>query len=82
MALSQAAERIASEFDFPKEHLLRTVKEFIREMDEGLEKRGTTLSQIPSYVTAVPDGTEKVRRQFGQFLFSSKWSRRNFPIDR
>lgn len=28
--------------------------------DEGLEKDGTSLSQIPSYVTAVPNGTEKV----------------------
>ncbi len=30
--------------------------------DEGLEKNGTTMSQIPTYVTAVPDGTEKVGR--------------------
>ena len=29
--------------------------------DEGLQKEGTELSQIPTYVTAVPDGTEKVR---------------------
>lgn len=28
--------------------------------DEGLEKKGTELSQIPTYVTAVPNGTEKV----------------------
>jgi hypothetical protein len=27
---------------------------------EGLEKDGTSLSQIPTYVTAVPNGTEKV----------------------
>ncbi|KAI9730176.1 MAG: glucokinase [Claussenomyces sp. TS43310] len=27
--------------------------------DEGLEKNGTTMSQIPTYVTAVPNGTEK-----------------------
>lgn len=28
--------------------------------DEGLEKTGATMSQIPTYVTAVPNGTEKV----------------------
>ena len=29
--------------------------------EEGLQKTGTSMSQIPSYVTAVPNGTEKVR---------------------
>ena len=29
-------------------------------LEEGLEKDGTSLSQIPTYVTAVPNGTEKV----------------------
>lgn len=28
--------------------------------DEGLEKNATNMSQIPTYVTAVPNGTEKV----------------------
>lgn len=28
--------------------------------DEGLKENGTTMSQIPTYVTAVPNGTEKV----------------------
>ena len=27
---------------------------------EGLEKNGASLSQIPTYVTGVPNGTEKV----------------------
>ncbi|PGH29740.1 hexokinase [[Emmonsia] crescens] len=53
------AHRIAALFEYPTEEVNRGVKEFIREMDEGLEKDGTTLRQIPSYVTAVPDGTEK-----------------------
>lgn len=35
--------------------------------EEGLEKNGTTLSQIPTYVTAVPDGTEKVGRLHPDF---------------
>jgi len=29
--------------------------------DEGLKKDGTSLSQIPTFVTGVPDGTEKVK---------------------
>ena len=28
--------------------------------DEGLKEDGTLMSQIPTYVTAVPNGTEKV----------------------
>jgi len=59
MALAAAAERVAAEFEYTKEDVNRGVQEFIREMDEGLEEQGTTLSQIPTYVTAVPNGTEK-----------------------
>lgn len=29
--------------------------------DEGLQRSGTEMSQIPTYVTNVPNGTEKVR---------------------
>ena len=29
-------------------------------IDEGLQKTGTAMSQIPTYVTSVPNGTEKV----------------------
>ena len=29
--------------------------------DDGLSKVGGTLQQIPTYVTAVPNGTERVR---------------------
>lgn len=60
MALAEEAKRIAAQFDYPPDEVRKGVKEFIRQMDEGLEKQGTTLSQIPSYVTAVPNGTEKV----------------------
>lgn len=31
--------------------------------EDGLENHGTELSQIPTYVTAVPNGTEKVGSQ-------------------
>jgi hexokinase len=63
MALVERAKQIAAEFEYPTEEVRKGVKEFIREMDEGLEKQGTTMSQIPSYVTAVPNGTEKVALQ-------------------
>lgn len=29
-------------------------------IEEGLQNEGATLRQIPTYVTAVPNGTEKV----------------------
>ncbi|KAK2807743.1 hypothetical protein FQN50_005285 [Emmonsiellopsis sp. PD_5] len=53
------ANRIAALFDYPAAEVNRGVEEFIREMKEGLQRDGTTLSQIPSYITAVPNGTEK-----------------------
>jgi hexokinase len=59
MALAAAAERVAAEFEYTKEEVNRGVHEFIRQMDEGLDQQGATLSQIPTYVTAVPNGTEK-----------------------
>jgi hypothetical protein len=61
MALHEEAKRMAAEFDYPTDEVNKGVKEFIREMKEGLEKQGTTMAQIPTYVTAVPNGTEKVR---------------------
>ena len=60
MALHDEVKRMAAEFDYPAEEINKGVKEFIREMEEGLEKQGTTMSQIPTYVTATPNGTEKV----------------------
>ncbi|KAF1808589.1 hexokinase [Eremomyces bilateralis CBS 781.70] len=59
MSLAEAAKRVAAEFEYPAVEVNRGVKEFLKEMEEGLEKDGTSLSQIPTYVTAVPDGTEK-----------------------
>lgn len=64
MALAEEAKRIAAEFDYSTDEVRKGVEEFIKEMDEGLEKQGTTMSQIPSYVTAVPNGTEKVPLHF------------------
>ena len=59
MALAAAAERVAAEFEYSKEDVNRGVKAFIEQMDEGLGRKGATLQQIPTYVTAVPNGTEK-----------------------
>lgn len=58
------ANRIAHLFDYPAEQVHRGVAEYIRQMGEGLTQENTTLSQIPTFVTSVPNGTEKVR-----FLF-------------
>lgn len=55
-----AALRIAREFDLPADQLQRGVDAFLSQMAEGLSKHGATLSQIPTYVTSVPNGTEKV----------------------
>jgi hypothetical protein len=60
MALHEEAKRMAAEFEYTPDQVNKGVKEFIRQMEEGLEKQGTTMSQIPTYVTAVPNGTEKV----------------------
>ncbi|KAK0647532.1 Glucokinase [Lasiodiplodia hormozganensis] len=59
MALADEARRVAAEFTFTPDDVRRSTKEFIRQMEEGLQKNGTDLSQIPTYVTSVPNGTEK-----------------------
>ena len=62
------ASRIARLFDYPVEEVLRGVAEYRRQMDEGLAQEDATLSQIPTFVTEVPKGTEKVF-PFGYFFF-------------
>ncbi|KAL8866789.1 MAG: hypothetical protein Q9174_006083, partial [Haloplaca sp. 1 TL-2023] len=59
MGLIDDARKVAGQFEYPPEEVNRGVKEFIRQMDEGLQETGKSLSQIPTYVTAVPNGTEK-----------------------
>lgn len=63
MALEAEAKRIVAQFEYSAEDVNKGVQEFIHEMEEGLEKQGTPLSQIPTYVTSVPNGTEKVGRE-------------------
>lgn len=58
--LLQEATRIAREFDYPADQVQRGVTEYIKQSNEGLANEDTTLSQIPTFVTAVPNGTEKV----------------------
>lgn len=59
MSLLEKARLVAAEFEYPAEDLNRGVKAFIEQMHVGLQKTGTSMSQIPTYVTAVPNGTEK-----------------------
>ncbi|GAB1311599.1 glucokinase [Madurella fahalii] len=59
MSLAAEAKSIVAQFEYTDEDVNKGVKEFLRQMAEGLEKDGTSLSQIPTYVTAVPNGTEK-----------------------
>lgn len=61
MALEKEAKRMATEFEYSKADLNKGVKHFMLEMREGLERTGGHISQIPTYVTSVPNGTEKVR---------------------
>lgn len=67
-ALLNEATRIAREFDYPADQVKRGVEEYIKQSNEGLAKENTTLSQIPTFVTAVPNGTEKVTRSDPQSL--------------
>lgn len=60
MALVEEAKRVAAEFEYTTADLNKGVKEYINQMKEGLSKQDATLAQIPTYVTAVPNGTEKV----------------------
>ncbi|KAL4805818.1 hexokinase-domain-containing protein [Aspergillus unguis] len=59
MSLVEEAVRIAQQFEYSPDEVQRGVKEYIREIDEGLSQEGSTLSQIPTFVTSVPNGTEK-----------------------
>ncbi|KAL1891744.1 glucokinase [Sporothrix stenoceras] len=59
MALAAETKRIVAQFEYSDADVNIGVKEFLRQIDEGLEKSGTSMSQIPTYVTAVPNGTEK-----------------------
>ncbi|OBT97113.1 glucokinase [Pseudogymnoascus verrucosus] len=59
MSIHDHADRVAAEFEYDGEHVREAVKHFIRQMHEGLRADGGAMAQIPTYVTTVPDGTEK-----------------------
>ncbi|TDZ35729.1 Glucokinase [Colletotrichum spinosum] len=57
--LISQARKIAQEFEFPAEDVRRATAHFLKQLNEGLEKDGTFMCQIPSYVTKLPNGSEK-----------------------
>ncbi|KAG6016623.1 hypothetical protein E4U43_003447 [Claviceps pusilla] len=59
MGLAEETHRVVSQFEFSNAQVNQHVEEFLAQMKEGLENDGTSLSQIPTYVTGVPNGTEK-----------------------
>ncbi|KAL0943344.1 glucokinase [Colletotrichum truncatum] len=56
--LSQA-RTIAKEFEFLDNDVCRATTHFLKQLNEGLQKDGTSMCQIPSYVTKLPNGSEK-----------------------
>lgn len=59
MALATEAKRIAAQFELPDDDVKKIGAEFVKQMNEGLAKNATDMSQIPTFVTGVPNGTEK-----------------------
>ncbi|KAF8540089.1 hypothetical protein BDD12DRAFT_881200 [Trichophaea hybrida] len=57
--LIDRAEAISKEFEYGAEGVRKGVKEFLRLMDVGLQNDGEAMTMIPTYVTGVPNGTEK-----------------------
>ncbi|KAI5846181.1 hypothetical protein BZA05DRAFT_341948 [Tricharina praecox] len=58
-ALIARAEAISKEFEYGADDVRKGVKEFLRLMDVGLQNDGEAMTMIPTYVTSVPNGTEK-----------------------
>ncbi|ROV96712.1 hypothetical protein VSDG_05620 [Cytospora chrysosperma] len=59
MGLTSETRRVVNAFEYNDADLNSAVREFLDQMELGLEEDGTSLSQIPTYVTGVPNGTEK-----------------------
>ncbi|KAF5503947.1 Glucokinase [Colletotrichum fructicola] len=55
--LISEAQKIAKEFEFPAENVRRATTHFLKQL--SLQKDGTSMCQIPSYVTKLPNGSEK-----------------------
>lgn len=59
MALEAETKKVVSQFEITDQDVNHATEEFLRQMEEGLKIDGTSISQIPTYVTGVPNGTEK-----------------------
>ncbi|KAF8428226.1 hexokinase-domain-containing protein [Tirmania nivea] len=57
--LMQKAGEIAQEFEYDTKQINAAVEEFQNLMTKGVENEGEAMTMIPTYVTAVPNGTEK-----------------------
>ncbi|KAK0556133.1 hypothetical protein OC846_001352 [Tilletia horrida] len=57
--LDAALSRIEDEFDLDKEELYRIVRRFHELFDHGLNHDDAEMAMIPSFVTGLPDGSEK-----------------------
>ncbi|KAI8647640.1 hexokinase-domain-containing protein [Parasitella parasitica] len=55
----QAVDQIHDQFNITTEKARTIVKQFIEEMQKGLDHEGATVPMIPSYVTGRPTGDEK-----------------------
>ncbi|KAI3552879.1 hexokinase [Colletotrichum abscissum] len=53
------ARKIVHDFDFPAEDVRRATTHFLKQLNEGLQEDGTSMCQIPSFVTKLPNGSEK-----------------------
>ncbi|KAK9486575.1 hexokinase-domain-containing protein [Lipomyces starkeyi] len=58
-SLLEEATSISKQFDISKDQLVAISEEFIHLTDLGLKSDGMPMTMIPSYVTGVPNGTEK-----------------------
>lgn len=58
-SLIEGAKAISKTFEFSPEDVQYAVDEYTRLMKIGLENEGEAMTMIPTYVTAVPNGTEK-----------------------
>ncbi|ORZ04639.1 hexokinase-domain-containing protein [Absidia repens] len=63
MEQCQALEQIQTEFQVNTDHMHAIVKQFVQEMNKGLDHHGATVAMIPSFVSGRPTGQEK-----GQYL--------------
>ncbi|KAI5810031.1 hexokinase-domain-containing protein [Peziza echinospora] len=57
--LLERAQAVAEEFEYTPEQVNAGVAEFLHLMDAGLQLDNQPMTMIPTYVTSVPNGTEK-----------------------